>query len=71
MPAIFSRIAIRKPGKRAWRQRKIKPKRKIDHELVDSPGSPNVISFMMLEAPKILRIRPIVAKIASLLLSGT
>jgi hypothetical protein len=41
------------------------------HEFVSEAGSPKVISFMMLAAPKMVRIRPIVAQMASRLFSGT
>jgi hypothetical protein len=51
--------------------KKNSPQRNIDQELVGSVGSPKVMSFMMLAAPYIERIRPIVAITAILLFSGT
>jgi hypothetical protein len=47
------------------------PSMKIVQELVSLAGSPNVMSFMMLAAPNMLRSRPIVAQMASRLFSGT
>ena len=70
MPAMFSLIVMRNQLK-SVATKKNRPTRKIDQELVDSPGSPKVMSFMMLAAPKMLSIRPMVAQTASLLLSGT
>ena len=40
-------------------------------EFVATAGSPNVISFMILAAPKMLSSSPVVAQTANLLFSGT
>jgi hypothetical protein len=47
---MFSLMAVRNQLKSVAAKKNI-PNKKIDHELVASSGSPNVISFIMPEAP--------------------